>query len=283
MSPKQSIRRSVPWAVRYGTARIRLLPNFVIIGAQRCGTTSLYHYLCTHPAIASAVKKEVHFFDHFFENGINWYRCHFPTRLYKYCRRQLCRQELLTGEASPYYIFHPLSPHRISQLLPGVKLIALLRNPIDRAYSHYWHEVRRGNETLSFEEAIEREPERLRGERQRIILHAGEYHSAAFWQFSYLTRGIYADQLKVWQPLFSKEQLLILCSRDFYAEPTTTLNKIMAFLNLPSWNWTDDTIYQHGHYPEMATSTRKQLSDYFRLHNERLYELLGRDFYWENG
>lgn len=264
------------------SAPIRLLPDFIIIGAQRSGTTSLYRYLCTHPAIGRAAKKEVHFFDFSFKKGINWYRRHFPIWLYKYYRQQIRQQELLTGEASPYYIFYPLAPHRISQLLPRVKLIVLLRNPVDRAYSHYWHEVRRGNETLSFEEAIEREPERLWGERERLIFHDGAYYSAAHQQFSYLARGIYVDQLTVWLRLFPKEQFLILRSEEFYADPATTLNRIFAFLKLRSWNGTDDTIYQHGDYPSMAVATRTQLANYFRPHNERLYEFLGQDFAWES-
>ena len=282
ISRKQSIRQWLSWNVRRISAPIRVLPDFIIIGAQRCGTTSLYRYLCTHPAIGRAAKKEVHFFDNSFKKSINSYRIYFQTFFYKYYRQQISHQALLTGEASPYYLFHPLAPHRISQSLPRVKLIVLLRNPVDRAYSHYWHEVRRGKETLSFEEAIEREPERLWGQRERLIFHDGAYYSATHQHFSYLARGIYVDQLSVWQRLFPKEQFLILRSEEFYADPATTLNRIFAFLNLPSWSRTDDTIYNHSDYPSMTMTTKKQLADYFRPHNERLYEFLGQDFGWES-
>lgn len=245
MSRNQSIREWLSRNVRRTTASIRLLPDFIIIGAQRCGTTSLYHYLCTHPSIAPSAKKEVHFFDLSFKNGIKWYRRHFPTWLCKFYRRRIRQQRIVTGEATPIYMFHPLAPHRISRFLPEVKLIVLLRNPIDRAYSHYWLQVRRGNETLSFPEAIECEPERLWGERQRIILHEGDYYSPAYWQFSYLSRGIYVDQLEIWYRLFPKEQFLILCSEDFYAVPATTLNRTFAFLDLPPWELKDGKIYQY--------------------------------------
>ena len=119
-------------------------PNFLIIGAQRCGTTSLYNYLIQHPQIVPSSKKEVHFFDLNFHLGQSWYEKHFPE----------VSDNILTGEASPYYIFHPLCPKRIFDYDPSVKLIVILRNPIDRAYSHYRHIVRLGHEPLKFEDAL---------------------------------------------------------------------------------------------------------------------------------
>ncbi len=178
------------------------------------------------------------------------------------------------------YLFHPLAPRRIAQLLPQAKLIVLLRDPVDRAYSAYWLQVRNGNETLSFEEAIECEADRIRRERQRIILHDGGCYSLDYWRFSYLMRGIYVDQLKIWQRLYPKEQMLILRSEDYFANPAVTANRVFAFLDLCSWETKDCRMYEHASYPEMAESTRKKLATYFQPHNERLYQLLGRDFGW---
>ena len=115
---------------------MRLMPDFIIIGAARCGTTNLYRNLTQHPYIVPAFRKEVHFFDHTsnFKNGVAWYRAHFPLLLYKHYK-QVRKQDIVTGEASPYYIFHPHAPKRAFEIVPQVKLIVMLRNPVDRAYS----------------------------------------------------------------------------------------------------------------------------------------------------
>lgn len=140
------------------------LPDFLIIGAQRCGTISFYRLLCQHPLVEGAARKEVHYFDLHFQKGEEWYRSFFP---------EAEREDRVTGESSPYYIFHPLSAERAARLVPGARLIVLLRNPVDRAYSHYQHGLRRGYETLpTFEQALEAEPGRLAGEREKIL--AGE-------------------------------------------------------------------------------------------------------------
>ena len=279
----RAIDQRLARTVRRLSASLRLLPDFIIIGAQRCGTTSLYAYLCSHPAVVPAAKKEIHFFDGACKDNPQVYRSYFPTRLYKSYRQLVRRQTTVTGEASPYYLFHPLAPYNASRMLPRVKLIVLLRNPIERAYSHYWHEVRTGYESLSFEQAIECEGERLKGERERTILHKGAYRSVAHQRFSYLARGIYADQIEVWQRLFHKEQMLILRSETFYAEPAATLGRVADSLGLSPHTFKADIVYQQGNYPEMATSTRKDLEEYFLPHNARLFALLGRDLEWGSG
>src|SRR5215471_396843 len=148
------------------SSSMRVMPDFLIIGGQRCGTASLYYYLTEQHGIISAATKEVHFFDDFYTRGLDWYRAQFATVTYKYYIESVLRHPFITGEASPYYIFHPHAPRRIAQVLPHVKIIALLRNPIDRAYSQHWLEVKGKYETLPFEEAIKREPERIAGEHE---------------------------------------------------------------------------------------------------------------------
>lgn len=282
ISPYQlAIRQKLSRMLRSASAPFRLSPDFMIIGAQRCGTTSLYRYLCQHPSIISAVKKEVHFFDLDFNKGENWYRSHFPLRLYKSYLQKVNPQVCLTGEATPIYLLHPLAPYRVSELLPNTKFIVLLRNPVDRAYSHYWLQVRRGGENLPFEQAIQEEPKRLRGQRERIILQNSENCGSNFWHYSYLARGIYIDQLETWHRIFPKEQFLILKSEDFYANSTDTLNQCFKFLGLSSRDQSHNTIHQHGKYPAMNPEIKARLNDYFRPYNERLYEFLGRDLGWE--
>jgi hypothetical protein len=263
------------------TAPLRLLPDFIIIGAQKCGTTSLYRFLTEqHPGIAPALEKEIHFFDIAFGKGLNWYRAHFPTILYKQYLKKVRGQDLITGEASPYYIFYPHASRRIFETVPQVKLIVLLRNPVERAYSHYHHQVTRGRETLSFEQAIEAEPQRLSGELEKILADEN-YISFNQAHFSYLARGIYVDQLQAWTNLFPPEQLLILNSEAFFADPAATYRQVVAFLNVPESVLQSTRKRNVGSYQKMSPATRQRLVEYFRPHNQRLYEYLGTNFNWD--
>ena len=145
----------------------RPLPDFLIIGAQRCGTTSLYRYLEKHPqVIGAAPSKGVHYFDVHHERSLRWYRAHFPTRR----RRDRAGDRAVTGEASPYYVFHPHGPDRVRAAVPNVRLILMLRDPVVRAFSQYQQEYARGFEDAeTFEQALELEPGRLAGERERML------------------------------------------------------------------------------------------------------------------
>lgn len=268
------------WA---GYARLtssgRVLPDYLIIGTQRGGTTSLYKYLVQHPAAAHALTKELRFFDLNYHRGLGWYRSRFPTRHYRaWLRRRGI--DLVVGEASPDYLFHPHAPIRVARALPSVKLIVLLRNPVERAYSHYWHQARRGHEPLSFDEAVAREPERLDGELERILSDP-RYVSYERHHHSYVTRGNYADQLRAWMDLFPPDRFLIERSEDFFAEPPKVFARVLEFLGLHAWELTEYETFNAFASGAMAPDIRSALVDHFRPHNERLYEMLGRDFGWE--
>jgi len=232
------------------------LPDFVIIGAQKGGTSFLYYLLTRHPLVEPAARKELHFFDQpeHFDNGAEWYRRCFPRVGSKDGQRSI------TGEATPYYLFDPPVAERMAKIVPKAQLIALLRNPIDRAYSHYQMQVKRGTEPRSFEEAIEQQ------------------HS------SYVSRGIYVDQLLRWFEFFSKEQMLILKSEDFFERPVETLKVVLTFLDLPDWQPEASELQQRRHTgtyrQKMDPSTRRRLEAYFEPHNQRLYECLDVDFGW---
>lgn len=272
--------REVRKFYRIQTGQMRALPDFIVIGGQKCGSTSLYKYLVEHTNIAPASTKGASYFAHNFAKGQSWYRSHFPTYLAKYVG-QLYKGKIMAGESSPYYIYHPMAPQRISQILPNVKLIALLRNPIDRAYSHYNHEVRNGDETLSFKEAIEKEPERLQGEMERIVEDVN-YYGYNHRHFSYLSRGRYIDQLEAWTAYFPKEQILVLTSENFFKDTPSVLNQIAEFLNLPpAWELNEFKKYNKHPYSKMDPSMRAYLRDYFRPHNQRLYEFLDMDLGWD--
>jgi hypothetical protein len=261
-------------AARRLTAPLRLLPDFIIIGAQKCGTTSLYEYLEVDPAVGSASKKEVHFFDLRYARGVGYYRTHFPSSLYRRYTERKRGEPFITGEASPYYLYHPAVPERVRRLLPQAKLIAMLRNPADRALSHYHHEARAGREALTFEEALDREAERLGS-------GGAEEPGTAHRRHSYLSRGLYAEQLERWFALFPREQFLILQSERFYADPAAAMEEVQAFLGLPARHTAEYTRRNSGRYDRMDPALRWRLSDYYRHHNQRLYGLLGVDYGWE--
>lgn len=245
-------------------------PDFVIIGAQKCGTTFLYDLLMQHPRVEPAERKEVHFFDLHYGKGVDWYRSRFPPR----------EQGTLTGEATPYYLFHPHAARRMAKVVPGVRLITLLRNPIDRAYSHYHMELGRGRETLkTFEEAVDAEEGRLRGERTRM-LEDEHYASFDYQHFSYLSRGIYVDQLMEWSRFFGGEQMLVSRSEDFFEGNVDALEPVLEFLGLADWKPEVMEPSFEGSYPPMDPATRRRLHDYFEPHNRRLHEYLGVDFGW---
>jgi hypothetical protein len=252
----------------------RALPDFVIVGANKCGTTSLYHLLAQHPYVEPAASKELQFFDEFFDLGVEWYRRCFPSPRWEDGRRTI------TGEATPSYLFHPHAAKRMAEVVPHAQLIALLRNPVDRAYSHYNQVVRRGFEPLRFEEAIEAEEARLRGERDRM-LEDERYFSDDHRSFSYLSTGIYVEHLQRWAKFFPREQMLVLKSEDFFDNPKQTLKLAFDFLDLPDWEPKAYEVRKKGTYEEgMEPATRRRLEEYFEPHNRRLYDYLGTDFGW---
>lgn len=267
------------------TGPLRLLPDFLIIGTQRGGTTSLYNYLIERPGVGPAMVKELHYFDKKFNKGLLWYRAHFPSTIQKYSYQFTHKQAFVTGEASAYYLFHPHAPKRVSKVLPHVKLIVMLRNPVDRAYSQYHFEVDLGRETLPFEDAIDHEEERICREKEKMLADEG-YISFDYSRYSYLARGIYVDQLQTWMSLFPKEQFLILKSEDFYGDPVTALEHTSKFLNLAELETHEKKKryklhnYNTTPYPKMNPNTRKRLIEYFEPHNARLYDLLGMNFGW---
>jgi Sulfotransferase domain len=261
---------------RLTTAPVRALPDFVIIGAQKGGTSFLYQLLVQHPHVKPAFAKEVHYFDLNFRKGDNWYRSYFPVQVRN-------SRKYITGEASPYYLFHPHAPRRASTVLPDAKLIVMLRNPVDRAYSHYQHQVKRGKgegrETLTFEEAIEAEKRILPGEVSKM-LQDEFYESLRHRTRSYLRRGIYIDQLLAWSSFFPRKQMLILKSEDLFNDTTNVLERILDFLKIPHWVPETYSIPNKREYAGVSPLIRQRLDEYYKPHNQRLYEYLGVDLGW---
>ncbi len=266
---------------RERTGRFRLWPDFIVIGCGKCGTTSLFRYLVQHPYVVEPTRKEIRFFDVNFANGTVWYRSHFPAVWQEAYWRVVHHKKLVCGEASPYYMFHPLAARRTYETIPQVKLIAMLRNPIDRAYSHYQQNVRKGRDQVTFTEAIEQEAERIEPELQKI-LQDETYYSFNHQHYSYLSRGVYSEQLKNWLQFFPNDQLLVLSSEDFFADTPAVFQRILAFLDLPPWNPPGGyPAFNTGKYPDLPRDVRSKLADYFAPFNQELYALLDHDFGWD--
>ncbi len=257
------------------TSQDRVLPDFIIIGVQKGGTSSLYRYLTQHPKVLPGYKKEVKFFDGNYQKGLDWYRYNFPLA------SQMSDSHAQTGEASPTYVFHPLVPQRIKDALPNVKLILLLRDPVARAYSHYQGNLRRGHESLSFQEAIEHEEDRLKGEREKIVADQS-YPMYRYIVFSYLARGVYIDQVRNWFQSFPREQILILKSEDFFNHPPREFQRVLTFLGLPEWKLNNYDIFNLGSYEGMDPKMEDRLRTYFLPYNRELYEYIGENFNWES-
>jgi len=254
------------------------VPEYLIIGSQKGGTTSLYAYLTQHPGIIPAEKKEVHYFGHP-ENqfrGRTWYLRHFPSNSFRKSLEKKLGYSPIAGEATPN-MNQPFMPKLVHELLPNAKLIAMFRNPIDRAFSQYHHNRRfPGKEPLTFEEAIAQSAVKLPDELMNDIERYSKSHHR-----SYITRGLYFEQLERWYQYYPKDRIHIISSEEFFADPATELKKVLEFLELPDFEFDCSVSKNIGSYEtKMSKEVRDHLEEIFRPHNHRLYELVGRNFGW---
>ncbi len=247
----------------------RSLPDAVILGAQKCGTTSLHGYLVQSPGVIAPLRKEVHYFDLNFGRGAQWYRAHFGR----------VGEAGINLDSSPYYLFHPAVPRRMHELLPDAKLIVLLRDPVRRAYSHYWHERAKGREKLEFEDAIAAEPERIASADAELADGSLDC-SADHQHFSYVARGRYAEQLERWLALYPRDRFHVVRFEDLVEDPLARLNDTLACLGLAAATKVDLEPRNTRRYPAMNAATAERLREYFAPQNRRLEQLLGVPFGW---
>lgn len=250
----------------------RVLPDFLIIGAQKAGTTSLYGYLAQFPDVREATTKEVHFFDHNFDRGERWYRGHFPAGSR--------RRDWLTGEATPFYLLHPAAPSRVEGVLHDVRLVALLRNPVTRSYSHFQHSRARGVEPLEdFEQALVRESERTDAPWRALMTDGAR--QPAVETFSYVRRSLYAPQLQRWLDVFPRDSLLLLTAEELFADPADVLRRTRTHLGLPPLDApVNFQIRNARSYPELPFRVREQLGARFADDVAAVERLLGRPTGW---
>jgi Sulfotransferase family len=274
-SVKELSRRGVG-AAGAATARWHSLPDFLICGAQRCGTTSLYRMLSAHPAVVPpALHKGIHYFDtaDAYRRGFRWYRGHFPLHSTMARCASATGGRAVTGEASPYYVFHPLAADRIAAALPEVRLIVLLRDPVERAFSAHKQETARGFEAEPFERALELEPQRLAGEEERIAADPS-YQSVAHQHHAYVRRGEYATQLERAFDAVGRDHAIVLDADDLFGGDRAGWHQLLRFLELPVW---EPAFVRANARPSapMPESIRHRLEEHFEPHDEKLAALLG--------
>jgi hypothetical protein len=246
-------------------------PQFFVPGTQKGGTTSLYFYLKRHPRVVLSNIKEYHFFDEHYAQGMSWYFERLP--------KLEVGAGAITGDFTPLYLFHPHVAERMARHFPKARLIVLLRNPVERALSHYHHEIRLGREHRSFDRAIADEPALMEHELRRMS--ADElYFSTDLQRYSYLSRGYYADQLERLFRCYPRRQVLVLQSERFFESPQDILERVYPFLELDVIPPGEFRAHNKNDYPEMPPALRRALLDRFQAPNERLFQLLGERFDW---
>lgn len=269
------------------------LPDFIIVGAHKCGSSTLYRYLWRHGKIDTP-ESEVHFFDENWHKGIEWYRNQFPSR---------GNRDLL-GEKTPAYSYLPAMPERINDVVPEAKLVWIFRDPIERAYSNYWHSVRAGLDPLGFDEALRREEQRL---------------EESLW-YGYARRGRYAEQVERFLEYYDRSSMYFALFEELIEEPKSVLVDLLTFLGVdasqeiarppiranPSYNYHSKWVqyaarrlFGRGRfpfrivsrlnqkstpgYPPMSDEARSYLRDYFREPNRQLAELTDLNLSaWQN-
>jgi Sulfotransferase domain len=269
------------------TAETRGLPDYLIIGTKKGGTTSLINWLIDHPNVARMFPpaqklKSAHYFDINYARGSAWYRSHFPSQRTLASQARRVNGPVTVGEASPYYMFHPAVAQRVLETMPNVKIIALLRDPVSRAYSNYWDRRATHTEDIAtFEAAIDAEEERLSSVDEARLLDDPTYYSFHHDNHSYLARGRYLEHLSTWLRLFPSEQLLILKAEAMFTESAAVFAQVQRFLGIPEVGTTLLKKYNERNRPPIAPAIRDRLVDYYRPHNAALYEAIGQDYAWE--
>ena len=253
------------------TSRFRKLPDFIIVGVQKGGTTSLFNDLKKHPNIKLNNNKEVHFFDRNYAKGIYWYQSWFPLK----------NDERITGEATPSYIFYPNVIKRIHKHLPDIKLIVLLRDPVDRAYSHYQMEKRKFRENLSFEEAIKHEQLNFTSLYNKVLKEDEYIANNELINKSYLRRGVYVEQIKNLFSYYDKSKIMIIESKNFKENKLIILNEICDFLAIEHFKSKVSLKNKNVHdFPRIDNKTKEVLKNYFSNYNKDLFKLINRKFEW---
>lgn len=271
-------------AVGMATAPWRTAPDFLIVGAKRGGTTSLHNYLLMHPGVLGLYpkprgQKSSDYFFRGLDRGESWYRSHFHTEQYKKRVADRLGYRPLNGESSPYYIWDPRIATRAHAVNPDLRAIMLVRDPVERAFSHWQERRQNGVEPLDFVDALDAEQRRLHGERERMVADPDYYSTAHDW-YAYRERGIYLPQLLNWTSVFPRDQLLVVRSEDLYADVQGTVDRVCDFLGLPRTVLPSTRRFNASRRPAMPERARAELAEFYAPHNQELGRWLDRDLGW---
>ena len=243
-------------------------PSFIIIGAFKCATTSVYQYINRHPNVLPSLEKELDFFDLQFKNGLDWYLSHFPPAH--------ADEQIITGEATPNYFYNVDAPERIAKHLPDVKLILTFRNPIARTVSHYNFIQRNIQNPKPIEEVLERELKNL-SELDETVTPDWEKIN----QNPYIGHSLYGYYLKHWLEYFDSKQLLILKHETLAENPEQTLSSVFNHLGLSDYSLPEYKKYKLGQYSPISQAMQEKLSNFFRPHTMAMESLLNHTFAWD--
>ena len=276
---KVALRR---WGVL--TSGFRPPPDFLIIGTKRGGTTSLHDYLLQHPGVLPLFPraqkvKGTYFLDEGWRRGVRWYLSHFPTAGARAVAARRLGYRPLAGEATPYYLFHPLAPGRARQVAPHARIVVLLRDPVERAYSHFKERRKNDTEPLDFAAALDQEEVRLAGEEARIVAEPG-YVSIAHRHQSYLAQSRYLEGLRRWLDAFPAEQVLVVRSEDLFATPESVYAEVLDHLGLPAQPLRDARHLNAEPSPDMDHEVRSRLEAALGADVAALESFLGRSMGW---
>ena len=266
------------------TASQRRPPELIVVGAKRGGTTSLWKYLDSHPGILPTFPraeqiKGTYFFDEEWARGERWYRSHFPTDHARATAARTLGYDPIAFEASPYYLFHPHAPARARQVAPGALIVALLRDPVERAFSHF-KERRNHTEPLSFPEALAAEEERTAGEEARMLADPSVISPAHRHQ-TYVAQSRYAPMLERWFAAFGRDRVLVTAAEDFYADPQAFCDEITVRVGVPRHDLGTPEPFNSEPSADMDPEVRAQLRALLRDDIEAVELLLGRPMPWD--
>jgi hypothetical protein len=265
-------------------SQLCVLPDVLLIGASKCGTSSLAAHLSSHPDCMPPFFKEVRYFDssRIPVADLDGYRAHFPTVAHRKARELVSGRRVWTGDFSPTYYDHPHAPRRVFEVLgPHVKLIMMVRNPIDRAFSQYRFQKGIGNEReVHFEKALELEESRVAGEAEKQRADES-YFSLPLNKYGYVTRSMYLQYIRNWHQYYDPSQLLIVRFEDFKRTPQLVFDGVCDFIGSPRCRIGNEIHNVSKVREEMSTGTRARLVDVFRAHNEEMSDYLARDIDWD--
>ncbi len=279
---------------RLGTCFLRTPPDFCVVGAEKSGTSSLFDWMARHPQIVPFRLKETHYWAG--SLGPRWstssllYRSFFPTVAYRLLRRVLGRP-FITGECSPDYLLLPYAARCLFRANPGMRIIVILRDPVERAWSSW--RMWRWPPRSSFEEALQCERRLLRRWSDLDVVSRDPIGSVLpTWlqdvtEACYLKRGLYLEQVQRYLDVFPREQILVLKAEDLFARPVPTLDRVFSFLRLTRTvdieQWDLEPVNTGKDEGEMSAATRRELGRFFQEPNARLRAALGEEFTWEAG